>query len=33
LRDDSFCRLLRQSKTPEDILQLLDEADSSQFGS
>lgn len=33
LRDDSFCRLLRQSKTSEDILQLLDEADSSQFGS
>ena len=33
LRDDSFCRLLRQSKTAEDILQLLDEADSNQFGS
>ncbi len=33
LRDDTFCRFLRQSKTPEDILHLLDEADSNQFGS
>lgn len=32
LRDDTFCRFLRQSKTPEDILHLLDEADSNQFG-
>jgi mannitol/fructose-specific phosphotransferase system IIA component (Ntr-type) len=33
LRDDTFCRFLKQSKTPEDILQLLEEADSSQFSS
>ncbi|MCU0711330.1 MAG: PTS sugar transporter subunit IIA [Pirellula sp.] len=33
LRDDTFCRFLRQSKTAEDILHLLDEADSNQFGS
>ncbi len=33
LRDDTFCRFLKQSKTAEDILQLLDEADSNQFGS
>ena len=32
LRDDMFCRLLRQSKTVEDISQLLDEADGNQFG-
>jgi mannitol/fructose-specific phosphotransferase system IIA component (Ntr-type) len=31
LRDDTFCRFLKQSKTPEDIRQLLDEADNSQF--
>jgi mannitol/fructose-specific phosphotransferase system IIA component (Ntr-type) len=33
LRDDQFCRFLRQSTTAEDIQQLLDEADRSQFGS
>ncbi len=33
LRDDTFCRFLKQSKTAEDIKQLLDEADSNQFGS
>ncbi len=33
LRDDTFCRFLKQAKTPEDIGQLLDEADSNQFGS
>ena len=32
LRDDTFCRFLRQSKSAEDILQLLDEADNTQFG-
>jgi mannitol/fructose-specific phosphotransferase system IIA component (Ntr-type) len=32
LRDDSFCRFLKQSKTADDIVQLLDEADSNQFG-
>lgn len=33
LRDDSFCRFLKQATRPEDILQLLDEADNNQFGS
>ncbi|TWT96728.1 PTS system mannose-specific EIIBCA component [Botrimarina colliarenosi] len=32
LRDDQFCRFLRQSKTPDDIWQLLEEADNNQFG-
>jgi PTS system fructose-specific IIA component/PTS system nitrogen regulatory IIA component len=31
LRDDTFCRFLRQSRTVEDITQLLDEADHSQL--
>lgn len=31
LRDDSFCRFLKQAKKAEDILQLLDEADANQF--
>ena len=31
LRDDSFCRFLKQSKTPDDIWQLLEEADNNQF--
>ena len=33
LRDDTFCRFLKQAKTPGDIQQLLDEADNNQFGS
>ena len=33
LRDDRFCRFLKQSKTAEEIRQLLTEADSNQFGS
>ena len=33
LRDDTFCRFLKQAKSAEDIHQLLDEADNSQFGS
>jgi PTS system fructose-specific IIA component/PTS system nitrogen regulatory IIA component len=33
LRDDTFCRFLKQSKTPDEIWQLLEEADSNQFGS
>lgn len=33
LRDDTFCRFLKQAKTPEDIRQLLEEADNNQFGS
>ena len=31
LRDDMFCRFLKQSKTAEDISQLLEEADNNQF--
>lgn len=30
LRDDTFCRFLKQAKSVEDIKQLLDEADSNQ---
>lgn len=33
LRNDTFCRFLKQAKTSEEILQLLDEADNNQFGS
>jgi mannitol/fructose-specific phosphotransferase system IIA component (Ntr-type) len=33
LRDETFCRFLKQSKTSDDILQLLNEADSNQYGS
>jgi mannitol/fructose-specific phosphotransferase system IIA component (Ntr-type) len=33
LRNDTFCRFLEQAKSPEDIQQLLDEADNNQFGS
>jgi PTS system fructose-specific IIA component/PTS system nitrogen regulatory IIA component len=33
LRDDTFCRFLKQSKEPGDVWQLLEEADSNQFGS
>lgn len=32
LRDDQFCKVLSQSKTAQDILQLLEEADSHQSG-
>jgi PTS system fructose-specific IIA component/PTS system nitrogen regulatory IIA component len=32
LKDDTFCRFLKQSKTKEDILTLLDEADNNMFG-
>ncbi len=32
LRDDMFCRMLKQCKTPEEVWQLLDEADNNQFG-
>ena len=32
LRDDTFCRFLKQSKTPADVWQLLEEADNNQFG-
>ena len=33
LRDDTFCRFLKQSKTREEIQTLLEEADNNQFGS
>ena len=33
LRNDTFCRFLKQSKTADDIRQLLEEADNNQFGS
>jgi fructose-specific phosphotransferase system IIA component len=32
LRNDTFCRFLKQAKTPEEIKQLLDEADNNHFG-
>ena len=32
LRDDTFCKFLKQAKSPEEIQQLLDEADNNQFG-
>jgi mannitol/fructose-specific phosphotransferase system IIA component (Ntr-type) len=31
LRNDTFCRFLKQAQAKEDILQLLDEADNNQF--
>ncbi len=31
LRDDTFCRFLKQSATAKDIQQLLEEADNNQF--
>ena len=31
LRDDTFCSFLKQSKTPDDVWQLLEEADNNQF--
>jgi PTS system fructose-specific IIA component/PTS system nitrogen regulatory IIA component len=33
LRDDSFCRFLKQARTSHDIQLLLDEADNNQFAS
>ncbi len=33
LRDDTFCKFLKQAKDSKDIRVLLDEADSHQFGS
>jgi PTS system fructose-specific IIA component/PTS system nitrogen regulatory IIA component len=32
LRNDTFCRFLRQSATREQMVELLDEADQNQFG-
>jgi PTS system fructose-specific IIA component/PTS system nitrogen regulatory IIA component len=31
LRDDAFCRFLKQARTPADIQQLLEEADNNQL--
>jgi PTS system fructose-specific IIA component/PTS system nitrogen regulatory IIA component len=31
LRDDTFCRFLKQSTSPDDVWQLLEEADNNQF--
>lgn len=31
LRDDMFCRFLKQAKTAEEVQQLLEEADNNQF--
>src|SRR3954464_9759402 len=31
LRDDTFCRFLKQARTAQDIRQLLEEADNNQF--
>jgi PTS system fructose-specific IIA component/PTS system nitrogen regulatory IIA component len=33
LREDQFCKFLKQAKTPAEILHLLDDADNNQFGS
>ena len=33
LRNETFCKFLKQSKTADDIMQLLDEADNNQFES
>ena len=32
LRNDTFCRFLKQAKSPDEIKQLLEEADNNQFG-
>jgi PTS system fructose-specific IIA component/PTS system nitrogen regulatory IIA component len=32
LKDATFCRFLKQSKTKEDVLSLLEEADNNMFG-
>jgi PTS system fructose-specific IIA component/PTS system nitrogen regulatory IIA component len=31
LRDDTFCKFLKQARSTEEIEQLLDEADNNQF--
>jgi PTS system fructose-specific IIA component/PTS system nitrogen regulatory IIA component len=33
LRDEMFCRFLKQAKSAEDVRHLLDDADTSQFAS
>lgn len=32
LRNDTFCRFLKQAKSADDVWQLLEEADNNQFG-
>lgn len=32
LRDDTFCRFLKQAKSADDVRQLLEEADNNHFG-
>jgi PTS system fructose-specific IIA component/PTS system nitrogen regulatory IIA component len=32
LRDDTFCRFLKQAKSAHDVQQLLEESDNNQFG-
>ncbi|MCL2304667.1 MAG: PTS sugar transporter subunit IIA [Planctomycetaceae bacterium] len=32
LKDDAFCRFLKQAKNREDVLTLIDEADNNMFG-
>src|SRR5262249_51849840 len=32
LRNDTFCKFLKQAKSADEIKQLLDEADNNQFG-
>ncbi len=32
LRNDTFCKFLKNAQTADEILQLLDEADNNQFG-
>jgi len=32
LKDETFCRFLKQSKNPDDVKQLLEEADDNMFG-
>jgi fructose-specific phosphotransferase system IIA component len=31
LRNDQFCKFLKMARSPDDVLQLLDEADNNQF--
>jgi len=33
LRNETFCKFLKQSKNADDVMQLLDESDNNQFGS
>jgi PTS system fructose-specific IIA component/PTS system nitrogen regulatory IIA component len=33
LQDDTFCRFLKQARNPDDVRQVLEEADNNQFAS